>query len=636
MTDFGTHEFAADFLEEADQHVGILIHELLAIEQRGHGRESVDVLFRSFHTMKGLCGMVGLQTATELSHQAESVLTRVRRHQLDMSTEVVDTLLSVAQAIEQQVQAWRTPGQSAPVVDALLERLAGLLQDAPADLPQLAASLARSLTAENREEIGGRLKQGAVLSVCTFTPSAERAAGQITVNSVRQELALHAFIAKAVPLASGAGVTFAFLLLSVQPLEPSQFPAVTWHPGVTAGELGLEGPSVADSPPVSRHVTSVRVDIPRLDELMHLTGELVTSRYRLEAWRDQGNDGLNETLNRLGRQVKALREAVTRLRLVPVAEVFSRMPLTVRDLARSLNTQVDLRVEGESAQVDKALVERLLDPLLHLVRNAVSHGLEPAADRVAAGKAATGTVLLNADSTRDTLLIRVHDDGRGLDRPAIARRARQLGWWTDSEEPDLPAVLAILCRPGFSTRTGADLGAGRGVGLDVVLQSVRAMGGTLSVETVPGQSTTFTLKLPLSLAIMDAMLVESGRELYAVPRSEVETVVEMQRHDIVTAPEGQLVPFLKGAVPLFSLARLFDIPGGDSMPRFYALLSGEAGRLSALAVDRLVGMQEVVVRSLADPLLAQPGLAGVTELGSGRTALLLNMADLIRYAGVRS
>jgi two-component system chemotaxis sensor kinase CheA len=301
-----------------------------------------------------------------------------------------------------------------------------------------------------------------------------------------------------------------------------------------------------------------------------------------------------------------------------------------------LNLQAELVTEGDTVQVDKVLVERLLDPLLHLVRNALSHGIEPATERLAAGKAALGTIRLRAASAGDVLVLSVEDDGRGIDVRAVRDRALQLGWDMPSGEMSLADALGVLCRPGFSTRTQADVGAGRGVGLDVVQSVVRGLGGNLTLESAAGRFTRFTLRLPLNLVIVEVMLVQLGTETYAVPRAEVDAAIFVDAGSVARVSTGELVSYQSGALPLIRLGPLLQAPGAATPESFYALVVKDGGQGYVLAVDRLMGMQEAMVRTIQDPLLAQPGVSGATELGTGQQVLILSLPDLIRSARWRS
>jgi two-component system chemotaxis sensor kinase CheA len=319
-----------------------------------------------------------------------------------------------------------------------------------------------------------------------------------------------------------------------------------------------------------------------------------------------------------------------RIRLVPVRDVFARMRFVVRDLVREKRQEIDLRLGGEETEVDKFVVERLADPLLHLIRNAVSHGLETPAERVAAGKSSRGRLDLRAAASGGMIVIEVEDDGRGIDVEAVFAQARAGGLLAPDVPTDPTGVLDLICSPGFSTRDGTDRGSGRGVGMDVVARAVEDLGGTLTLKTRAGQGTLFTARLPLTLAIAEALIVIVAGQKYAVPQIAVREVIEVEPGSAAILENNELLLHRGGVLPLIRLADVFGLsrPAGP----FVALIVSEGGATVAVAADRVLGVREIVVRSLADPLVQVPGVAGATELGDGRVVLILDTVGLARYA----
>jgi two-component system chemotaxis sensor kinase CheA len=380
------------------------------------------------------------------------------------------------------------------------------------------------------------------------------------------------------------------------------------------------------------------VDLGRLDELMRLVGELVIDRSRLEdglrrveralpaaEWRS-----LQEIGQAMERHLRDLREAVMRVRMVPVGEVFDRMRFVVRDLARDSGKQVRLEVSGQETEIDKYVVERMMDPLLHLVRNAVSHGLEMPEERVARGKSPEGMVRLSASAVGDYVAIEVEDDGRGIHLAEVAARARALGLLAEGVVVGPHNLLDILCAPGFSTRTDADVASGRGVGMAVVRGVVQELGGTLSLESWPGQGTRFLIHLPLTLAIVDALLVRVGDQTYAVPQPSVREIIEVRPEEIQRVGSDEITSYRGRALPLVRLSGIFRRnESSDHAP--YALVVGSGLDTVGLLVDRVVSKREIVVRALSDPLVRVPGIAGATDLGDGRAVLILDVAALARW-----
>ena len=400
----------------------------------------------------------------------------------------------------------------------------------------------------------------------------------------------------------------------------------------TATEPAREGTA---SPALLAPSHYVRVDLARLDELMRMIGDLVISRARL----GESLAGLDarvpavlmrpvqENALALERQLRDLREGVMRVRLVPVGEIFRRMPFVVRDLAREMGKQVELEMRGQDTEIDKFLIERMLDPVLHLVRNAVSHGIESAEERRAAGKEAVARITLSAAAVGDLVMLEIMDDGKGVDVDKVAARARRQGFDVPAGALDAHAVLNILCAPGFSTRDAADRASGRGVGMAVVQTAVQELGGKLSLDSLPGQGSRFIIELPVTLAITDAIIARVGPQTFAIPQSSVREVIEVDPAAIRRFEQHEIAPHRDGVLPI---VRLADVFGLEAAPRrsLHVFVIGQGQSAVGLAVDRIVGQREVVVRTLADALVKVDGVVGATDLGDGRVVLILDASRL--------
>ncbi|MGC8872864.1 MAG: chemotaxis protein CheA [Chloroflexia bacterium] len=482
-----------------------------------------------------------------------------------------------------------------------------------------------------------------------FRPSPALAEQGINVNTVRARLREAGEIVHAAPRVDAEGsISFEFLV--VGPVDEEQ--VALWEsrglscrpyplPAATpAVEAQAPRAPTAPLPPAPSLTPSnvVRVDLARLDELMRLVGELVIDRSRLEdelrqmeralpsaEWRS-----LQEISSVMGRHLRDLREAVMRVRMVPIGEVFDRMRFVVRDLARDSGKQVRLEMSGQATEIDKYIVERMMDPLLHLVRNAVSHGLEMPKERAERGKPPEGTIRLSASTVGDLVAIEVEDDGRGIHLEEVAARARAEGLLVEGASLGPHNLLDILCAPGFSTRVDADVASGRGVGMAVVRRTVRELGGTLSLETWPGRGTRFLIHLPLTLAIIDALLVHVARQTYAVPQPAVREIIEMRPEQIRHVGGDEIASYRGSALPLLRLAPFFRL-GEPVSPVSYALVVGSGPGTIGLVVDRVLGKREIVVHALSDALVRVPGIAGATDLGDGRAVLILDVGALVRW-----
>lgn len=631
-----------DFYVECDEHLENIREALTLLEQSvGKAQPDqavVEELFRNFHSFKGISAIVELRSAEELAHAAEELLRELSRGRVTLSLPSLELLMATARMLEQIVLAFRSgkPGPDhSPLVSSLLQRGAKAeTKAAPSRKPD--APPPGEQAAPDIENARGR---GLLVWRCIFVPSREKDEQGLNVNSVRARLSKAGEILSARPNVKGEGqVEFEFLLgardtppdiadweaqgISVQLLEQT----VTEQPGLSSRGSAMDSlhsPFIAPS-----HV--VRVDLQKLDELMRIAGEMVIQRSRLEAKltgavqgsREISIEDLREVNTGLSRSLRELRQAIMRVRLVPVAEIFARMPFVVRDLARDSEKRVRLTLEGQQTELDKYLIERLKDPLLHLVRNAFSHAVETPEERLAAGKSPEAIIALRAYTARDTVLIEVRDDGSGIDAAQVARRAAELGLAVP-QTLDCAGLLTILCAPGFSTRDDADRTAGRGVGMGVVCNTVRELGGSITLETEVGKGTKFTLRLPLTLTLAETFLVSAAEQTCAIPQSFVTEVMQVPSGEIRTVNRVEVVPYRSGLLPLVRLSALFGLTADARERNSVLVLSSERGS-KGLLVDRIHGQREVVVRAIRDPLLQVPGIMGATELGDGKPVLILD------------
>ena len=634
----------ADYLIECDEHLTGAKAVLLALDTDPGGakRDQLDALFRHFHTVKGLSGIAGVPEAERLAHHLEEYLGAVRKNLIALSAAGVDVLADGVKSLEEVIVARRdglTARDAAPLL-ARLEALVGGARAAPEPKPAavLREPVAAGLPSEKLTAIRDAIHAGSRAWRVTFAPTPALAERGVNVGTVRERLRAAGEIVHAQPVPiPGGGISFAFYLvgsdpagdgLTVEPYEPPE-PEPT-----PVAELSRPVPTL-----VSGNI--VRVDLARLDELMRTVGELVITRARLDGALGRvaamlpaaERRELQETSLTVERQLRDLRDGVMRVRLVPVRDVFARMRFVVRDLTRETGQEIDLGLTGEETEIDKFVVERLADPLLHLVRNAVSHGLESAAERTAAGKPARARIDLRAVAAGGAVVIEVEDDGRGIDPERVFARARAAGLVPPGGWSDPGAVLDLICTPGFSTRDKADRASGRGVGMDVVRKAIEELGGTLELTTRPGRGTKFTARLPLTLAIADALIVTVGGQTYAAPQAAVREVVSVEPGTVIALENNELIRHHGGVLPLLRLTDLFGMPrAAGAVP---ALVVGEGVHTVALAADRVIGLREIVVRPLADPLVQVTGLAGATELGDGRAILILDGPGLVRYARTR-
>lgn len=624
-------QFLDDYYAECDEHLVSIRRALVTLEDDVDAhtvdRTLLDNLFRSFHTLKGISGMVGLGAAEQLAHHLESYLRELREGTAVLTEPGFKALAAGVSLLEGVINARRND-QPIPSTDEIVERLQAVSTDSTkSSTDNLPTQTTANDTTATRWQI-------------EFTPTAELAERGVNVNSVRSRLQELGQLIQAKPVVKGAG-EIAFEFIVATDADKTALASLEAD-GLTFKAVPVEpAQRMTDSQPVATIAPAsvVRVDLDRLDELMRIIGELVICRTRLEeqlkelkpvtpavAWRS-----LQETSQSMGRQLRDLRESVMRVRMVQIGEIFERMTFVVRDLARERGKKIIVQLSGGETEIDKFLVERMMEPLLHLVRNAVSHGLEPVAEREAQGKRSEGLLSLSAMTAGERIVIRITDDGRGINRNLVLARASARGLSHGNAEIDDHALLELICTPGFSTRDEADRESGRGVGMDVVKKVIQELGGTISLATKIGQGTTFTIELPLTLAIAEALIVSVNGQRFAVPQSAVREVLEVESASTKVLENNEIIPYRGKVLPLLRLARVFEM-NYERGNRFHVLVIGEETNAVGLAVDRILGQREIVVRAIKDPLAQSQGIAGATELGDQRVVLILDVTALRQLA----
>lgn len=653
------NEFIGGFVVEAEELLATANTCLLEIDAAisdGKSKpKAVRDLFRALHTVKGLAGMVGVEPIMELAHALETLLRTADRAGGTLQRGAVEVSLQAVRAIGERVRmvAEGRSVTAAPV--RLIEQIAATdaSSEKVAAPPSIAADWDTRLSASERQQVFQEMQGGMPAWTLGFVPSEHRAARGITIATVRTGLAAVGEIIKVTPRtqldASGkqAGIKFEILLLSkaaraqlaaVLDVEPDTLVAIAAPTPATASateaQVEAHEPELEDRAHDPSRIgrATVRVELGRLDELQDQLGSLIVSRFRLErelaAQAARGLDvrKLREVTDLQARQLRDLRRAILRVRMVRVAEVLEPLALLVRSVARTSHKEVRLELDARDAELDKAVADRLLPALIHLVRNAVDHAIEPPEVREAAGKPRVGTVRIACTELASKQLeLTINDDGRGIDREAIARRAqRQIA---DSQE-----LLDVLTTPGFSTRDAVTQTSGRGVGMDIVKRvAVQELGGELALDTQLGAGTKFTLKVPLTIAIVEVFSFECARQPFVVPVAAIEEIFELTAERI--EPPGKLrdhrvtLVHRRGhALPLISLDARLAIENGTTAKN--AMVIRHNGELIAFAIDRMLGRQEVVVRPVDDPLVRARGIAGATDLGDGRPTLVLDLSEL--------
>jgi two-component system, chemotaxis family, sensor kinase CheA len=662
---FDRKEFVAGYLVEVEEHLGAANAQLLAIEASIQKKEphqrGLREVFRALHTLKGLSAMVGVEPVVEIAHEMETILRVADQGRGRLSSAAVEMLLDGLRAIEGRVAAF---GAGKPVAPAPLELLDALSSLQPgSQLPPRARTgvvglepeLLAKLSQSEQEQLTQGAVQGRRAVRIQYVPSPERTSAGVTITRVREKVGALAEIVKVLPVAlprteSAPGViAFVLLVLSERSLEElgraalgSSATFIDIDAGIDQSVDGGEPAHEAGLPEVEHvplRTSSIRVDVVRLDEAMEKLSELVVTRFKLEraasVLRERGVDvrELTSVIGEHARQLRDLRNCITRARMVPVRELLDRVPLIVRGMNRSTGKEVRLQIDVGNAELDKSVAERIFPAIVHLVRNAIDHAIETPEERRARGKPEQGLVTVTCVAqSNNELELCIADDGRGLDAAAIAARAGQEVPRNEQE------LLDLISQPGFSTVDRVTSSSGRGMGMEIVRRiATDTLGGSLTLRNSPHFGSAFTLRIPLSISIVDTFAFACGQQPFVVPVSMVEEIIALDAVEIVTppTPEGtssvKLIQSRGRSMPLVSLASLFAVEQAPTATQ-KALIVGRAQGAFAFSVDRMLGQREVVVRPLEDALVKVTGVSGSTDLGDGKPTLVLDLIGLIPKA----
>ncbi len=683
-------QFYQVFFEEAGENLDRMEQLLLAIDVTAADDEELNAIFRCAHSIKGGAATFGFADVAELTHQMETLLDKLRRHELVATAPMVDVLLQSGDALRSQLG--RHQGAGGDVVDTteLLVNIrafvAGKAPVAPAARPAAAAApVAAPAPASNPamtvdglrivELTLGPLQQPELAAsvvelfkeiegLGTIEPVDGGMAQdglrrfKVTTGSTDNELLdLFSFHVAREQVAflpwGGENVAPGYGFFKDNPGAPPESAAPAGDasfgffdnaPGAPGTEAGAAAAPAAAAKPAVRaekapaaalEAATIRVSVEKVDQLINLMGELVITQAML-AQNSRSIDpvlyqSMVSGLTALDRNTRDLQEAVMSIRMIPMQTVFSRFPRMLRDLASKLGKQVELVTVGEATELDKGLVEKITDPLTHLVRNSCDHGIELPADRLARGKSEVGTITLAASHQGGSIVIEVRDDGKGLNRDKLIAKARERGLhapdtMTDSE------VWGLIFEPGFSTAEVVTDVSGRGVGMDVVKKNITALGGTVEIDSAEGYGMRVAVRLPLTLAIMDGMSVGVGQEVYILPLSSVVESFQVGENVVKTiGGSGRVVEVRQEFMPVLELEQLFNVPrfDFDKASGIMVVIEAEGGRV-ALLVDELLGQQQVVVKNLEANYRKVDDISGATIMGDGRVALILDVGSLVR------
>lgn len=618
-------KYAALFLAESREHLGACNGSLLEWERNPAATEPVGRLFRAIHTIKGMAATMGYAGVAQLAHATENLLDALRHHRISATADVFQLLFRAVDRLEGTVESAGAGKDEEPDAALIAELDAAAVArplDAtpparPAEPPVQEPRLRRASDAPRLRPVQVVIRPSAVMRGARAYLVLRRADALGRVSALRPpgaQLERDEFDGR-----------FSFRLETRLP--DGEIAAALTAVGEVE-EVRFEETAVAESAGRGRQI---RVDLRRLDALMKHVGELVVAKNRLSALSLEGSDPtLTELSERIGRLVSAMQGEVIAARMTPVGEVFERFPRLVRDLAREMKKRIRFDMEGEEIELDRSILDEIGDPLLHLIRNAADHGIESPEQRTAAGKPAEGRILLSASRERNTVALRVTDDGRGIDRKTILEKARREGVAAeDAGELKDDQLVRVLARPGFSTAQAVSGVSGRGVGVDVAMTRVRALGGTLEVRSELGRGSTFLLRVPLTLAIVRALLAEAGGERYAVPLAYVAETVEFDQRSVTALRDREALLVREEVIPTIHLRDLVAAGGSGTSAKRPTVILEIGERRTALVVDSLVGQQDIVVEPFDAPRGMPPFVGGATILADGAPALILDAAALL-------
>ncbi|MDO8879379.1 MAG: chemotaxis protein CheA [Coriobacteriia bacterium] len=634
------------FLSESAEYLQAMTEGLLALEAEPNDLEPVETVFRGAHSLKGMAAAMAYGSTQELTHKMESLMDTVRHRVQAADHELIDLMLRAIDVVRETIAAESAETGEA-FIDGIVAELVARTTAAPA-APEVRSGKAPAADTGEGALFQARitLEEACVLKGVRAYMAIKRLSHMSTVVETRpsaREIEDERFDRsfEVIFRTSAAPEAVRNALIAVTEVEDVVVePVAEPAPSANTPDASPRPASSARSVPKLSETQTVRISIGHLDAMVNLVGELVIIRSRLERIaRDADLPELGDTLDALERVSAELQQEVMQTRMVPVGNIFNRFPRMVRDLARDLGKDVAFETDGLDIELDRTVLDEIGDPIVHLLRNCVDHGVETPEERVAAGKPERGTVRLAAEREREQIRITVSDDGRGLDVGRIWSAAVARGLVEDSARDSYSEhdIFLFVCAPGFSTVDHATKVSGRGVGMDVVKGKIEYLGGTISITSTPGEGTSISLRLPLTLAIIQALLLACGDQVFAVPLSAVDEVLGLDEVTLKTV-EGRWVTVLRdgSVIPIQRLDVVCGVaePGeaaADPGDHIVIIHSGEEMR--ALTVPRLIGRQEIVIKPLSALFRGLHGIGGATVLGDGHVALILDPRTLLKMEG---
>ncbi|NLN20671.1 MAG: chemotaxis protein CheA [Syntrophomonadaceae bacterium] len=644
------------FVAESQEHLDNLNKNLLLLEKNPDNKSVLNEIFRSAHTLKGMAATMGLERMAELTHEMETVLTFLKEGKIVVKQDIIDLLLSCLDDLNAMIRSFVKEGKEPCIAQGLIDALRNL-SECGSDQSQ---EQTKSSYFEFNEYELSVLEASKESNYMSYHIKIELAEGTV-MKSARAFMVFRCLedfgqIIKCIPPVQDLEEekfdnSFEIFLITLEDAEKitTALNSISEVKVASITEVNIERSLSSITPAVhsqkddseaenfiisskALHLKTVRVDIDRLDDMMNLVGELVINKTRLEQIASGYRmSEMEEAIEQMGRLTTDLQSLVMKVRMVPIRQVFDRFPRMVRDISHSLHKDVELVIEGEQTELDRTVIDEIGEPLVHLIRNALDHGIEPPDVRAAVDKPRTALLRLAARQEGNNVIIEVEDDGEGIDINDIRKQAINKGF-VDPREGELlddKAVLNIIFEQGFSTNNTVNDISGRGIGMDVVKAKIESLNGTIDIETEKGKGTKVIINLPLTLAIIQALLVKVGEEQYAIPLHSIDETTFLIPEQIKMVQNYEVFLLRDMVLPLIRGSRLLEVPTADqkNSEEFVVVVHKGKQRLG-LVVDQLVGQQEIVIKPLGNLLAGIPGIAGATILGNGQVATILDVNSL--------
>ncbi len=626
-------EIIQEFLVESSELLDQLDSDLVALEERPDDLELLNRIFRAAHTIKGSSGFLGFTQISQLTHHMEDVLNKLRKGEMVVTPTIMDVILESVDKLKMLLDEVKE-GKSGTVDTAETEeKLKVVLEGQSVAHSQL----------DEKDAISPQdsLEQERVVSDSETVSNEEQMVSDIDSKKEKDKQESD----EKQKSDEGVGGELASSVVEdTKTDKENEKKDESKKEKKVEVEKSTIRREIKRTPTTTSIEETIRVDVRRLDSLMNLVGELVLARNRLGQLAERINDQVPDTalidmfdnaLVQLGFVTSEMQLSVMKIRMLPIQRVFNKFPRMVRDLCREMKKEIDLVIYGEETELDKSVIEHIGDPLIHILRNAVDHGIEPPEEREKMGKPRRGTIILSAYQEGDHIVIEVSDDGRGIDVNKIAQKALEKGLITEKELEHMGErdILNLIFLPGFSTAEKITDVSGRGVGMDVVKTNIEKLNGIIELETEVGKGSTLRIKLPLTLAIIQALMVLSNKDIYAIPLASVQEIVHLEEGQVYTIDQQSVVRIRDMVIPLMCLEEIFgEADKVEEQERNYVVIIGLAEHRVGILVTDLLGQQEVVIKSLGGYLTNVPGIAGATIMGDGRVCLILDVAGIMQLS----